>query len=75
MHPVDAQYYADGLHYKIGAHGRVYYWSGSEWMSSTRSLAEIKKAKAVLSEEDRQRVNIRNYRERMRYRNNKKKQQ
>lgn len=29
-----------GLYVKIGAHGRVYYWNGEDWLRSEKNEAE-----------------------------------
>lgn len=39
--PVDAQCRIDGLYYKIGLHGRAFYWCGSEWFSSAKSVSVV----------------------------------
>lgn len=33
--PMGAQWYCNGLYYKIGARGKVFFWSGFGWIAST----------------------------------------
>lgn len=46
--PAGSQARVQGLHYKIGLHGRAYYWSNSQWRLSCiephRIAAEINAA-------------------------------
>lgn len=37
----NGELFRDGLNYKIGLHGGVYYWNGTEWLRSTRSVLEV----------------------------------
>lgn len=39
--PLDAQYFLDGLYYKVGRFGWLFLWSGSEWIRSTRPVGEV----------------------------------
>ncbi len=43
MIPKGAQYELAGLYYKIGLHGKVFYWVDDEWKLSTRPEWEVKK--------------------------------
>lgn len=44
IRPLGAQYYIDGMFFKIGNGERVLRHDGFEWVSSTRSLSDIKRA-------------------------------
>jgi hypothetical protein len=39
--PDGAESYSDGLYYKRGRFGRLFYWSGEEWRLSTRQPREV----------------------------------
>ncbi len=36
--------YIDGLEYKIGFRGIVFYWNNEEWIKSSKPASEIQKA-------------------------------
>ena len=39
--PKDFMYYAEGLYYKIGVHGKLFRWAWSEWVRSSRQVHEV----------------------------------
>ena len=43
MKPKGAEYYVDGLYWKLGFNNVVYRHNGDKWISSTRSIEEIKR--------------------------------
>jgi hypothetical protein len=44
--PEEAIGAVSGLYYKIGLHGKAYYWNGEEWIKSDKTSEEIKAALA-----------------------------
>lgn len=41
------KYRADGLTYKIGAHGFVYKWLHGAWVKSSKSSSDLKRAQVI----------------------------
>ena len=50
-------YIADGLTYKLGVHNKMYRWSGFDWISSSKTLAEVKER---AERQSRSMVNVNN---------------
>ena len=49
--PFGIQLTDEHMHYKLGAHNKVFYWCGMSWMLSTKTAAWLgKKIKAAANE-------------------------
>lgn len=42
--PKGAQYYVDGIYWKLGVNNKVYKYVNDYWITSTRSIDDIRKA-------------------------------
>ncbi len=52
--PGDAQYSLNSIDYKVGRHGMVFRWDGSEWVRSTLTVKEIERGTMLQMLETRQ---------------------
>jgi len=53
--PFGAQYYVDGLYYKVGIHNYVYLYIGGSWMKSSHSVEDLDGMKKTLVNQDNKR--------------------
>lgn len=47
IQPDGAQFLTEGTLYKFGIHGKVFYWSGFDWVLSTRAKHEIMRGRRL----------------------------
>lgn len=45
--PHGAHYLLDGMYYRIGKHDRVFFFDGTEWVSSTSTLSRVRKGSKI----------------------------